>query len=72
MLASQPEVLTWLQAGRHPKDELAVLLLQHVNPDDFPDYNMTVLTCPATDAQGNRVVLRVQMIQMGQVDIKIA
>ena len=72
VLASHQEALPWLQAGHHPKDELAVLLLQHVNSDDFPDYHMQVLTCPATDAQGNRVVLRAQMIQMGQVDIKLA
>ena len=40
VLASHQEALPWLQAGHHPKDELAVLLLQHVNSDDFPDYHM--------------------------------
>ena len=46
VLANQAEIAPWLQAGHHPKDELAVLLLQPLKPEDFPSYGMTMITCP--------------------------
>ena len=36
------------------------------------EQHMSMITCPATDAQDNRVALRAQMIQVGQEDVKVA